>query len=85
MYFEFPFFKFFFVFFFEGLVPALFQRLSTVLTIEDMMGVMLGKLIMMGEVLGKLNWNYTTASDSHWSTPVNWLLLSIFINCWLFG
>lgn len=55
MYFEFPFFKFFFVFFFEGLVPALFQRLSTVLTIEDMMGVMLGKLIMMGEVLGKLN------------------------------
>lgn len=55
MYFEFPFFKFFFFFFFEGLVPALFQRLSTVLTIEDMMGVMLGKLIMMGEVLGKLN------------------------------
>ena len=46
-------------------MPALFQRLSTVLTIEDMMGVVLGKLIMMGEVLGKLHLNYTTASDSH--------------------
>ena len=35
-------------------MPALFQRLSTVLTIEDMMGVVLGMLIMMGVVLGKI-------------------------------
>ena len=31
---------------FEGLVSALFQRLTAVLTLEDMMGVVMGKLII---------------------------------------
>ena len=32
---------------FEGLVSALFQRLTAVLTLEDMMGVVMGKLIIL--------------------------------------
>lgn len=46
--------RFFILFFPEGLVPALFQRLSTVLTIEDTIGVVLGKDTANYNIRGEL-------------------------------